>query len=150
VAKRRQTYNLDRQTKLFDLHKQFMGGLKTIDTDDALGSVFLRDVDNLSLSEFGFLEKRYGTYINEEFQFEGTAPDLTKAQGYFEYTDEDNNVHKILFVDGKAYIKNPIAENQQNRNLYVLVEVIYTEEGLDYPEDNVISEKIEWQVGEES
>lgn len=150
MAKRRQTYNLDRQTKLFDLHKQFMGGLKTIDTDDALGSVFLRDVDNLSLSEFGFLEKRYGTYINEEFQFKDTVPDLTKMQGYFEYTDVNNNIHKIMFVDGKVFIKNPVAENQQDQNLFVEVEVIHTEEGFEYPEDQVLSEKINWQANEES
>ena len=118
MAKRRQTYNLDRQTKLFDIHKQFMGGLKTIDTDDALGSVYLRDIDNLSLSEFGFLEKRYGTYINDEFpgvEFKANKP----IQGYFEYVDDDGDIHKILFYDGVGYIKNPKAENEEDRNRFV-------------------------------
>lgn len=118
MAKRRQTYNLDRQTQLLDIHKQFMGGLKTIDTDDALSSVFLRDVNNLSLSEYGFLEKRYGTYVNDEFQnipFDGTKP----IQGYFEYVDDDGDIHKILFYDGVGYIKNPKAENEEDRNRFV-------------------------------
>jgi hypothetical protein len=118
MSRRRQTYNLNRQTKLFDIHKQFMGGLKTIDTDDALGSVFLRDIGNLSLSEFGFLEKRYGTYINDEFEnipFDGTKP----IQGYFEYVDDDGDIHKILFYDGVGYIKNPKADNPADRERFI-------------------------------
>jgi hypothetical protein len=118
MSKRRQTYNLDRQTKLLDIHKQFMGGLKTIDTDDSLGSVYLRDMNNLSLSEFGFLEKRYGTYVKEEFQ--GVPLETgKKIQGYFEYVDDDGDIHKILFYDGVAYIKNPKAEDPEDRDRFV-------------------------------
>ena len=56
----RQYYNVNTQTKLIDTHKQFNGGLKTVDTDDALQDFFLRQAENVSISEFGFLEKRYG------------------------------------------------------------------------------------------
>jgi hypothetical protein len=55
-------YDVNTRQRLIDIHKQFKGGLKTVDTDDALGSVFLRQAENISLSEFGFIEKRYGTY----------------------------------------------------------------------------------------
>lgn len=129
MAKRRQTYNLDRQTQLLDIHKQFMGGLKTIDTDDALSSVFLRDVNNLSLSEYGFLEKRYGTYINEDIVLyrydenedliQVTFDEGKPIQGYFEYVDDTKAVHKILFYDGVGYIKNPKAENPEDRERFV-------------------------------
>jgi len=150
VAKRRQTYNLNRQTKLFDIHKQFMGGLKTIDTDDSLGSVFLRDVDNLSLSEFGFLEKRYGTYISDEFpgiEFETDKP----IQGYFEYVDDDGEIHKILFYNGKAYIKNPKAENEEDRNIYKEKTVFITDVSqtdFTYPETNEIENETGWESGD--
>jgi hypothetical protein len=143
VAKRRQTYNLDRQTKLFDIHKQFMGGLKTIDTDDALGSVYLRDINNLSLSEFGFLEKRYGTYVSDEFpgiEFQGDKP----IQGYFEYVDDDGEVHKILFYNGICYIKNPKAENVQDRDVYVVQQSFETEPGFIYPDPDILKSKVDW------
>lgn len=145
MAKQRQTYNLNRQTKLFDIHKQFMGGLKTIDTDDALRSVFLRDVNNLSLSEYGFLEKRYGTYINDEFSgipFQENKP----IQGYFEYVDDDGDVHKIMFYDGIAYIKNPKAENEEERNVYVAKDVFVTEPQFTYPSPQEISNETDFEV----
>ena len=53
-------YDVNTQTKLLDIHKQFQGGLKTVDTDDSLRTLFLRQAENLELSEYGFLEKRYG------------------------------------------------------------------------------------------
>ena len=55
-------YDVNTRTRLIDIYKQFNGGLKTVDTDDALGSVYLRQAENVSLSEFGFIEKRYGTF----------------------------------------------------------------------------------------
>jgi hypothetical protein len=143
MAKRRQTYNLNRQTKLFDIHKQFMGGLKTIDTDDALGSVFLRDVDNLSLSEFGFLEKRYGTYVSDEFpgiEFQADKP----IQGYFEYVDDDGEIHKILFYNGEAYIQNPKAVDVLERNTFVKRTLYYTEPNFTYPETTKIENDTGW------
>jgi hypothetical protein len=147
VSKRRQTYNLNRQTQLLDIHKQFMGGLKTVDTDDALNSVFLRDVNNLALSEFGFLEKRYGTYINDEFEnipFDGTKP----VQGYFEYVDDDGDVHKIIFYNGKAYIKNPKDENPLLRNVYIQRTAYITEPTLTYPVTNEIENETGWESGQ--
>ncbi len=143
MAKRRQTYNLDRQTKHFDIHKQFMGGLKTIDTDDSLGSVFLRDIDNLSLSEFGFLEKRYGTYVSDEFpgiEFQADKP----IQGYFEYVDDDGDFHKILFYNGEAYIQNPKAINVSERNIFIKRTLYYTEPNLTYPVTNEIENDTGW------
>jgi hypothetical protein len=150
VAKRRQTYNLDRQTKLLDIHKQFMGGLKTIDTDDALGSIYLRDMDNLSLSEFGFLEKRYGTYVSDEFpgiEFQADKP----IQGYFEYVDDDGDVHKILFYNGKPYIQNPKAENPLERDVYIQRTGFITdvsEPDFVYPDTTEIENDTNWESGE--
>jgi len=68
----RTAYDVNRTVRHLDIHKQFMGGLKTVDTDDALRTVYLRELKNLSLSEFGFIEKRYGIYKSEEFQFVNT------------------------------------------------------------------------------
>ena len=47
-------YDVNTQTKLLDIHKQFQGGLKTVDTDDSLKTIFLRQAENLELSEYGF------------------------------------------------------------------------------------------------
>ena len=58
----RYPYDVNTTRRYIDVNKQFNGGLKTIDTDDSLGAVFLRQAENVSLSEFGFIEKRYGTY----------------------------------------------------------------------------------------
>ena len=138
MARRQQAYDLNRQVRLLDIHKQFMGGLKTIDTDDALGSVFLRDVDNLSISEYGFLEKRYGTYISEEFQFEEQVNLLAFIQGYFEYVDDEGGVHKLLFLDGDAWLKMP------GETTYKKIEKFHTEEGFDYPDKSLIIAETQW------
>jgi hypothetical protein len=50
-------YDVDKITRYIDIHKQFQGGLKTVDTDDALRDVYLREAENVSLSEFNFIEK---------------------------------------------------------------------------------------------
>ena len=96
----RYLYDVNRTTRFFDVHKQFQGGLKTVDTDDALGAVFLRESQNVSLSEFGFIEKRYGTYLNNKVQLTGTL------QGYFEFKG-----YKIYVVDNTFYVDgNPVSE----------------------------------------
>ena len=144
MARRQQAYDLNKQVRLLDIHRQFMGGLKTIDTDDALGSAYLRDVDNLSISEFGFLEKRYGTYVNDELNFESFSllsdVDLTKPiQGYFEYIDDNGGVHKIIFIDGVGYIKQP------DDNLYRRVNAFSTEPGFDYPDAEEVIKETNWE-----
>lgn len=109
-------YDVNKQNKIIDIQKQFPGGLKTVDTDDALGKVFLRESDNISLSEYSFLEKRHGQYVEHTFTFAPgeTLPDLTKPiQGYFEYIKREKpykGVHKLLFIDGKAYVDMPPEE----------------------------------------
>lgn len=114
-------YNVNNQTKIIDVQKQFPGGLKTVDTDDALGQVYLRKADNVSLSEFSFLEKRHGSYVEQTVRFnEDEAPDDSKPiQGYFEYNylNENGNpaTDRLLFIDGKAYI-------QRNNGVYNKVE----------------------------
>ena len=138
MARRQQAYDLNKQVRLLDIHRQFMGGLKTIDTDDALGSAYLRDVDNLSISEFGFLEKRYGTYVNDEFQFSEAVDFTAVIQGYFEYTDDNGGTHKLLFVGGKAYIKMP------SDTLFYPITSYDTEEGFEYPESFEIIEESGW------
>ena len=89
-------YDVNTRTRLIDVHKQFNGGLKTVDTDDALGSVFLRQAENVSLSEFGFIEKRYGTIEKEIIQ--QTTGTL---QGYWEYMG-----FSIFVVNGVFYYRN--------------------------------------------
>jgi len=89
----RYLYDVNRTTRFFDVHKQFQGGLKTVDTDDALGAVFLREAQNVSLSEFGFIEKRYGTYLNNKVALTGTL------QGYFEFKG-----YKIYAVNNRLYV----------------------------------------------
>jgi hypothetical protein len=88
-------YDVNTRTRLIDVHKQFNGGLKTIDTDDALGAVYLRQAENVSLSEFGFIEKRYGTF--EKDLIKTTSGTL---QGYWEYLG-----FAIFVVDGVFYYK---------------------------------------------
>ena len=89
-------YDVNTRTRLIDVHKQFNGGLKTVDTDDALGSVYLRQAENVSLSEFGFIEKRYGTF--EKDLIKTTSGRL---QGYWEYFN-----YAIYAIDNKFYYKN--------------------------------------------
>jgi hypothetical protein len=85
----RYAYDVNTTQRYIDVHKQFQGGLKTVDTDDSLGAVFLRQAENVSLSEFGFIEKRYGTYENFKKQISGNL------QGYWEFQN-----HIIFAVDG--------------------------------------------------
>jgi len=54
----KQAFDVNTTTKILETTKQFVGGLKTVDTDDSLGSFYLRDAENISLSEYGFIEKR--------------------------------------------------------------------------------------------
>ena len=95
----RQNFNINTQAKLLDIHKQFQGGLKTVDTDDALQDFYLRQADNVSISEFGFLEKRYGLGEKEEL-LQTTA----KVQGHFYYKFQ-GETDEILAAGGLFYIK---------------------------------------------
>jgi len=88
----RYAYDVNTTQRYIDVHKQFQGGLKTVDTDDALGAVFLREAENISLSEFGFLEKRYGTFENFKTALNGIL------QGYWEFGG-----FGIYAVDGRFY-----------------------------------------------
>ena len=99
-------FDVNTTTKLLESTKQFIGGLKTVDTDDSLGAFFLRDAENISLSEYGFIEKRYG--IVDSLDIDTTGVELTstdKVQGYFEYIRVDGYIDKILFVGGRLYLK---------------------------------------------
>lgn len=116
MARRRTNYNPDTRTKILDSHTQFMGGLKTVDTDDSLKDFFLRDAENISLSEFGFLERRYGLVedknleflvdVETEFDLPNTDDVIYKdrLQGYFEYTRKDKIVEQIIFYNGRLYL----------------------------------------------
>lgn len=95
----RQNFNINTQAKLLDIHKQFQGGLKTVDTDDALQDFYLRQADNISISEFGFLEKRYGLGEKEEL-----IQITDKVQGHFYYKFQ-GETDEILAAGGKFYIK---------------------------------------------
>ena len=99
-------FDVDTLTKIIDVNKQFIGGLKTVDTDDSLGSFFLRDAENISLSEYGFIEKRYGIVDSLNIDTTGLAIAGTDiVQGYFEYFRIDGYIDKILFVGGRLYLK---------------------------------------------
>jgi hypothetical protein len=90
----RYAYDVNTTQRYIDVHKQFQGGLKTVDTDDALGAVFLREAENVSLSEFGFIEKRYGTYENFKIQ-----TGIVNLQGYWEFLN-----YTIYAADGFFYV----------------------------------------------
>lgn len=99
----RYNFNVNTQAKLLDIHKQFNGGLKTVDTDDALQDFYLRQAENVSISEFGFLEKRYGL-AKKQTILSGSPVDNAKVQGHFIYkygalTDE------IIAIGGNLYVK---------------------------------------------
>ena len=120
----RYAYDVNTTQRYIDVHKQFQGGLKTVDTDDALGAVFLRQAENVSLSEFGFIEKRYGTYENFKKQISGNL------QGYWEFQN-----HIIFAVNGIFYVDevtNPVTtttilkENNDWRYPTVLPETFQT------------------------
>jgi hypothetical protein len=98
-------YDVDKTTRYIDIHKQFSGGLKTVDTDDALKDIYLREAENVSLSEFNFLEKRYGMHNLKEYApWVSLASTSSIVQGYFEYYVNPNTVHKIIVIEGKIYI----------------------------------------------
>ena len=99
----RYAYDVNTQTKLLDIHKQFQGGLKTVDTDDSLKTLYLRKAENLEISEFGFLEKRYGQNIHQELIASGLTS-TSNIQGYFEYKRDDNTIDKIIIIDGKLFL----------------------------------------------
>jgi len=92
----RYSYDVNTRTRLIDVYKQFNRGLKTVDTDDSLGSVFLRQAENVSLSEFGFIEKRYGT-----IQKQTIKTTTGTLQGYWEYLG-----FSIYVIDNKFYYNN--------------------------------------------
>ena len=99
----RYPYDVNTTRRYIDVNKQFNGGLKTIDTDDSLGAVFLRQAENVSLSEFGFIEKRYGTY--EKDKIFDTDTYTGELQGFWEYTEDDGTVNEIAVVGGKLFLR---------------------------------------------
>jgi hypothetical protein len=101
----RYNYDVNKITRYIDIHKQFGGGLKTVDTDDSLKDFYLREAENVSLSEFNFIEKRYGLHKNAEHApWSSIANASSKLQGYFEYYVDANTVHKIVAFEGRFYI----------------------------------------------
>jgi hypothetical protein len=98
-------YDVDKITRYIDIHKQFQGGLKTVDTDDALKDVYLREAENVSLSEFNFLEKRYGLHkLKEHMPWSSLTSTSSIVQGYFEYYVDATTVHRIIAIEGNFYI----------------------------------------------
>lgn len=128
--------DVNKNVKIIDIQKQFPGGLKTVDTDDALGQVYLREVENVSLSEFSFLEKRFGLSEQEEFNFLQAFPNTERIQGYFEYTKKDGGVDKILFADGDVFIKT------SDQSAYEKVDFFISEfgSGFNYPPESDLEE----------
>ena len=102
----RQYFNVNTQTKLIDTHNKFNGGLKTVDTDDALKDFFLRQAENVSISEFGFLEKRYGLSEKQKLLSHGGSVSITgkRVQGHYKFK-YGTSTDEILAVGGKLYIK---------------------------------------------
>ena len=98
----RQYFNVNTQTKLIDTHKQFNGGLKTVDTDDALQDFYLRQAENVSISEFGYLEKRYGLAEKEKLISGSNATGRVQGHHKFKY---GTSTDEILAVNGKLYVK---------------------------------------------
>jgi len=137
----RQYYNVNTQTKLIDTHKQFNGGLKTVDTDDALQDFYLRQAENVSISEFGFLEKRYGLAEKQKLISHGGSISITSAtrvQGHhrFKY---GTSTDEILAVGGKLYIKE---HGQTSFTRFVGPNQTGFEKitGLSYPTDTTIEQ----------
>lgn len=98
-------YDVDKTTRYIDVHKQFQGGLKTVDTDDALKDIYLREAENISLSEFNFIEKRYGLHkLTEHAPWLSLTSVSSIVQGYFEYYVDANTVDRIIVIEGKFYV----------------------------------------------
>jgi hypothetical protein len=101
----RYLYDVNTLQRYIDVHKQFQGGLKTVDTDDSLKDIYLREAENVSLSEFNFIEKRYGTHkLAEHKPWTSLEDSNSPLQGYFEYYVDANTVHKIVAIEGQFYI----------------------------------------------
>lgn len=120
----RSRFDVNTTIKLLETTKQFVGGLKTVDTDDSLGSFFLRDAENISLSEYGFIEKRYGLVDDNDLDWSAAVASLThphpnfRVQGYFEYVRPDGFYDQILFANGRLYLARP--DNDFNDNPEVI------------------------------
>jgi hypothetical protein len=98
-------YDVDKITRYIDIHKQFGGGLKTVDTDDSLRDIYLREAENISLSEFNFIEKRYGLHkLEEHMPWSSLTSVSSIVQGYFEYYVDADTVDKIIVIEGKFYV----------------------------------------------
>jgi len=140
----RQYFNVNTATKLIDTHKQFNGGLKTVDTDDALKDFYLRQAENVSISEFGFLEKRYGLAEKEKLISHGGSIDLTagnsnaRVQGHYKFK-YGTSTDEILAVGGKIYIKE---HGQTSFTVFAGPNQTGFEKitGLSYPTDTTIEQ----------
>jgi hypothetical protein len=98
-------YDVNKTTRYIDIHKSFQGGLKTVDTDDALKDFYLREAENVSLSEFNFVEKRYGLHkLQEHMPWSSLTSTSSIVQGYFEYYTGPTTVHKIIAIEGRFYV----------------------------------------------
>lgn len=129
-------YDVDQTTKILDINKQFIGGLKTVDTDDSLGTVFLRDAENVSISEFGFVERRYGIAEDKErLNFEGRVINNPKVQGYFEYRKGKDVYDQILFIDGRLFLNQ-----MENPTGWRQITSLYKDPELDYLSDEKFAE----------
>ena len=123
----RYAYDVNTTQRYIDVHKQFQGGLKTVDTDDALGAVFLRDAQNISLSEFGFIEKRYGTYENFKTSFPLNIIDANaNLQGYWEFLGK----YIVVAVNGNLYWQSLSTPE----NTFIILDKLYKKSNLKYPE----------------
>ena len=120
-------YDVNTTRRIIDVHKQFRGGLKTVDTDDALKDVFLRQAENISLSEFGFIEKRYGTFEKFAYTIDRNDSQFT-LQGYWEFLGK----YAIAAVNGHLYYRllssSPSIE-------FTKVTQFYTKSTLTYPKN---------------
>ena len=98
-------YDVDKTKRYIDIHKQFQGGLKTVDTDDALKDVYLREAENVSISEFNFIEKRYGLHkLTNTLPWISLTSVSSIVQGYFEYYVDADTVDRIVVIEGKFYV----------------------------------------------
>jgi hypothetical protein len=126
----RQYYNVNTQTKLIDTHKQFNGGLKTVDTDDALRDFYLRQAENVSISEFGFLEKRYGLAKKGSLITGSNATGRVQGHHKFNY---GSSTDEILAVHGKLYVK------EHGQTAFTQVSSFATITGQKYPDDTTLT-----------
>lgn len=123
----RQYFNVNTQTKLIDTHKQFNGGLKTVDTDDALQDFFLRQAENVSISEFGYLEKRYGLAKKSEMVSGASG----RVQGHYKFkykVSGEARTDEILALDGRLWVK-------EHGGSFTLVTTYVTFSDEQYPTD---------------